>query len=88
MGFIDVIKDRARQCKKTIVLPESMDVRTYEAAQKIVAEGFADVVMVGSPEEVEKFGKGFDLTGVKIVDPATCDKTPAYIDKLVELRAT
>lgn len=87
MGFIDVIKDRARQSKKRIVLPESMDVRTYEAAQKITAEGFADVIMVGSPEEVEKFGKGFDLTGVTVVDPRTCEKTEAYIDKLVELRA-
>lgn len=32
MAFIDTIKDRARKDKKTIVLPESMDKRTYAAA--------------------------------------------------------
>ncbi len=86
MSFIDVIKERAAKSKKTIVLPESMDVRTYEAAQKVVKEGFADVVLVGSAAEVEKYGAGFDLTGIKIVDPATCEKTDAYVDMLVELR--
>ena len=86
MGFIDVIKARAAQSKKTIVLPESMDARTYEAAAKVVKEGFADIVIVGSPAEVEKFGAGFDLTGVTIIDPVTSDKTEGYVEKLVELR--
>ena len=86
MSFIDVIKERAAKSKKTIVLPESMDARTYEAAANVVKEGFADIIIVGSPEEVAKFGAGFDLTGVKVVDPATSDRTAAYIDKLVELR--
>ena len=36
MGFIDVIKERARADKKTIVLPESMDRRTFEAAEQIL----------------------------------------------------
>ena len=33
MAFIDTIKERAKADKKTIVLPESMDKRTYEAAE-------------------------------------------------------
>ena len=37
-------------------------------------------------KKVAKFGAGFDLTGVKVVDPAASDRTAAYIDKLVELR--
>lgn len=36
MGFIDVIKEKARADKKTIVLPESMDRRTWVAAEKIL----------------------------------------------------
>ena len=36
MAFIDTIKDRARKDKKTIVLPESMDKRTYAAAEQIL----------------------------------------------------
>ena len=87
MGFIDVIKDRARADKKVIVLPETEDRRTYEAAAQILNEGIADLILVGSEEAVKKGGEGLDLTGAKIVDPATNPKTAEYIDKLVELRS-
>ena len=43
--------------------------------------------LVGSEEDVKKNGEGLDLTGIKVVDPATSDRTAAYIDKLVELRS-
>ena len=42
---------------------------------------------VGTDEDVKKHGEGLDLTGIQVVDPATSDKTAAYIDKLVELRS-
>ena len=48
MGFIDVLKKRAASSKKTIVLPETEDRRTYEAAAQILKEGFANIVLVGS----------------------------------------
>ena len=51
MAFIDTIKERAKADKKTIVLPESMDKRTYEAAEKILKEGIANLVIIGTPEE-------------------------------------
>ena len=86
MGFIDTIKERAKADKKTIVLPETEDRRTYEAAAQILKEGIADLILVGSEKAVAEMGQGLDLTGATIVDPATSDKTPAYIDKLVELR--
>ena len=47
MAFIDTIKERAKADKKTIVLPESMDKRTYEAAEKILKEGIANLVIIG-----------------------------------------
>ena len=87
MGFIDVIKDRARADKKVIVLPESEDRRTYEAAAQIMKEGIADIVIVGTEEQVAEVGAGLDLTGIKVVDPATNPKTAEYIEKLVELRS-
>ena len=87
MGFIDVIKERARADKKVIVLPESEDRRTYEAAAQIMAEGIADIVIVGTEEQVAEVGAGLDLTGIKVVDPAKCEKTAEYIAKLVELRS-
>ncbi len=87
MSFIDEMKNKAKADKKTIVLPESMDKRTYEAAEKITKEGIADIVLIGTPEEIEKNGKGFDLTGVRVVDPFNDPNKQKYIDKFVELRA-
>ena len=46
MGFIDTIKARARENKKTIVLPETEDRRTYLAAEQISKEGIADIVLI------------------------------------------
>ena len=86
MGFIDVIKERAKAANKTIVLPETEDRRTYEAAAQILKEGIAKIILVGSEEAVKKGSEGLDLTGAVVVDPATSDRTQAYIDKLVELR--
>ena len=48
MGFIDVIKERAKSNIKTIVLPETEDMRTLEAADKILKEGIAKLVLVGN----------------------------------------
>ena len=82
MGFIDTIKARAKADKKVIVLPETEDRRTYEATAQILKEGIADVVLVGSEEAIKKGSEGLDISGAKIVDPATSEKTQGYIDKL------
>lgn len=87
MGFIDTIKERARQNVKTIVLPETEDRRTYEAAANILKEGTARLILVGSKEEIEKNSAGLDISGATTIDPATSDKTQGYIDLLVELRS-
>ena len=85
MGFIDEIKARAKVCKKTIVLPETEE-RTYKAAEAVLKEGIADLVLVGSKEEIEKNKGTYDISGAAIVDPATDARTEGYIAKLVELR--
>ncbi len=84
--FLDTIKARAKSDKKTIVLPESMDARIYEAAEKILKEDFANIIIVGTPEEVEKYSKGYDITGATIIDPYTYEKTEEYLNLFVELR--
>ena len=55
-------------------------------AAQILKEGIAKIILVGSEEAVKKGSEGLDLTGAVVVDPATSDRTQAYIDKLVELR--
>ncbi len=84
--FLDTIKERARVNKKTIVLPESMDARIYEAAEKILKEDFANIIIVGTPEEVETYSKGYDITGATIINPYTYEKTEEYLNLFVELR--
>lgn len=86
MGFIDEIKEKAKANVQTIVLPETEDARTYEAAEKVLKEGTAKLILIGSEEEIAKNKGSFDISGATIVDPATSDKTEAYIAKLVELR--
>lgn len=86
MGFIDTVKARAKANKKSIVLPEGMDVRIYEAASKCIAEDIADITIIASPAEVEANNKGFDISKATIIDPAASDKTQVYAEKLAELR--
>lgn len=86
MGFIDVIKERAKQNKQTIVLPETNDIRTIEAASKILAEDIANIILIGSKEEIEKISKGYDLSKAEIIEPKNSDKLEEYINLLVELR--
>ena len=81
MGFIDEIKARAKANKKTIVLPETEDERTYKAAETVLKEGIADLILVGSKEEIEKNKGTYDISGAVIVDPAANDKTESYIAK-------
>ncbi len=85
-NFIDVIKERARADKKTIVLPESMDRRTLEAAEKILKEDIANLIIIGTPEEIEENGKGLDISGATIINPFTYEKTEEYLNLFVELR--
>ncbi len=86
MGFIDSVKARARQNIKTIVLPETEDRRTLEAAAKTLQEGNAKLVLIGNEEQIKKDAEGLDISGATIVDPMTTDKLQGYIDLLVELR--
>ncbi|HJA71601.1 MAG TPA: phosphate acetyltransferase [Candidatus Lachnoclostridium stercoravium] len=86
MAFIDVIKERAKADKKTIVLPESMDRRTFEAAAQILKEDLADLIIIGTPEEVAKNSEGLDISGATVINPFTYEKTQDYIDLFVELR--
>ena len=89
MGFVEVLKKRAKENIKTIVLPETEDMRTLEATDKILKEGVAKIVLIGNEETIKAKAAegGFDISGATIVDPETSDRTQAYIDKFVELRA-
>ena len=86
MGVIDQIKARAKADKQTIILPESMDRRIWEAAATILKEGLANIIIIGTPEDIEDKADGLDVSGATIINPQTYEKTQHYIDLFVELR--
>lgn len=88
MSFIDGLKEKAKQDIKTIVLPESYDIRVLQAARKVTDEGFARVVLIGDPEEIKRLSEenGLDVSDVSVVNPKTSDKLESYINEFYELR--
>ena len=86
MSFIDDIKARAKSDKKTIVLPETSDMRTLNAAHQVLAEGIANVVLIGNEAKIKENAVGLDLSGATIVDPETFAEMDTYVEALVKLR--
>lgn len=83
-SFIDTLIDRAKADKKTIVLPEGNDERILEAAQEALAQGIANIIILGDADEIA--AKGYDLEAAAIIDPATSDKQEEFANLLYELR--
>ena len=81
---------RAKQNKKRIVLPESSDLRILKAAEYIAREDIADIILVGSLEEIEFLCKAneidLDFEKVIVENPLISDKRDFYINSLFELR--
>lgn len=72
MDFIEGLKAKAREGKARIVLPEGLEERTLKAADVILAEGFAEIILIGNPDDIKKSATTFDLRNIdkaKIVDP-------------------
>ena len=88
MSFIENMKEEAKKEIKTIVLPESEDLRTLEATQIVLEEGFANIVLIGNPDDINKMAKenNVDLTGAQIINPATSADFSRYANDLYELR--
>ncbi|MBD5465249.1 MAG: phosphate acetyltransferase [Lachnospiraceae bacterium] len=88
MAYIDVIKEKARADKKTIVLPETTDKRTLIAAAHILKENIANIIMVGDEEKIHDGARWLEveLDGVTIINPKTSDKLEEYVQLLYETR--
>ena len=89
MKLINDIIARAKSDKQRIVLPESMEERTLTAANSLIEDGVAEIVLLGNAKEIEERAKSLNLNSISkatIVDPAKHDKRDKYIDLLIELR--
>lgn len=88
MAYIDIIKEKARADKKTIVLPETTDKRTLIAAASILKENIANIIMVGDEEKIHDGARWLEveLEGVTIINPKTSEKLEEYVQLLYETR--
>ncbi len=86
MTFIERIKERARENRKHIILPEGMDRRIWEAAEQILREDIADITIIATPEEKAEYAAGLNVEGANVIDPFTYEYLDKYVSDLVELR--
>ena len=89
MALIDQIIARAKSNRQRIVLPESLEERTIKAADLALADDLADIILIGNREEILALAAKLGLKHIEkatIIDPATSEKTPEYINLLYELR--
>ena len=81
MTLIEKIIARAQSNRQRIVLPESLEERTLTAADHAVADQLAEIILIGSREEILARAKELNLThieGATIIDPKTSPKTNEY----------
>ena len=85
MTFIENIKKRAKENIKTIVLPEAEDIRILEATQQVLKEQYANIILVGNKEKIEKKAKenNINIIGAEIVDPNNSEKHDEYVNLLI-----
>lgn len=83
------IMQKAKQAKKTIVLPESEDPRILEAASILLSRGVAELILLGEEAEVKEHANrlGFDISGAQIVSLSDERYTEQFAEKYAELRA-
>ena len=88
MSFIENVKSKVKNDIKTIVLPESNDIRVLKATQQILKEEFADIILIGNREQINKLAKenNLDISKAKIVDSKTSNKFSSYANSFYELR--
>ncbi len=89
MELLDRIKENARKYNMRIVLPEGYEERNIKAADIAIADGLAQIILIGDPEEIFSHSKQLglkNLSKAKIVNPKSHDKKDHYIEMMVEIR--
>lgn len=89
MNLIDQIKDNARKNKQRIILPESYEVRTLKAADRVLQDGTAEIILLGKPLDIQKHADSLGLKNIgkaTLIDPLTNEKREIYAKMMTELR--
>ena len=87
--LINEILERAKADRQRIVLPEGTEERTLKAANQILTDGIADLILLGNPAEINacatEWGLG-NISKATIIDPENNPKQEEYAQLLFELR--
>ncbi|MDR1744095.1 MAG: phosphate acetyltransferase [Dysgonamonadaceae bacterium] len=89
MNLLDNIIARAKADKQRIVLPEGTEKRTIVAADRLLGDGVADIILLADPEEVQSLTNSLELKNInkaRVVNPKKHAKKEAYAKLLFELR--
>lgn len=91
MDLINQIKEKAKQHKRLIVLPEADEERTLKAADMILGEGIADLVLLGNPDQIMTEAKQNNLSHIasaRIINPLSHERMEDYIALMLKLRSS
>ena len=89
MDLVQSIIERAKSNKQRIVLPEATEERTLRAADKVLAEGVANIILIGNPAEINSLAEKWGLKNIDkatIIDPENNPQSEEYATLLAELR--
>lgn len=89
MGLFNTLKDKAIADRQRIVLPEGTEPRTLQAANQVIADGVADIILIGNPAEIMKEAEDLNLTHIHeatIIDPSNDEYIEKYAQLFYELR--
>ncbi len=89
MDLLQQIVARAKANKQRIVLPEATEERTLRAADRVLADDFANIILIGNPDEIAALAAKWGLENIgkaTIIDPLNNPKSEEYAELLAELR--
>ncbi len=89
MNLLEHIVARAKSDKQRIVLPEATEERTLRAADRVLADDIANLILIGNPDEINALAAKWNLHNIgkaTIVDPENNPKSEEYAALLAELR--
>ena len=87
-NLLQSIKEQAKKIKKTVVLPDALDVRAQKAARILTDDQIAHPILIGAEDEIRSVASsaGVNLNGIRIIDPLKSEKLSDFSNIFFNLR--